>query len=87
MGFRTALALVVSLGLVSPAIAGDTVREFKCSKNVVNCLKKAFKICPKNVTFIADRSEKAGFSVLPRGTPIIEKNIRGRPTITFCTPK
>ena len=78
-------ALCLSFCATLPVAAVS--REIKCSTNVLLCLKKAFKRCPKNVTFIGDRKSKAGFRVLPRGTPLTEENIRNRPTYTVCTPK
>lgn len=72
---------------IPPVDATAAQPEIKCRTNVVACLKKAFKRCPKNVTFIQDRSTKLGFKVLPHGTPLTEANIRGRPTYTVCAPK
>ncbi len=61
--------------------------EFRCSKDIVNCLKRAHKACPKNVTFIGDRGSAAGFTVLPRGSALTVATIMKRPAIVFCTPK
>ncbi|MGV3548609.1 hypothetical protein [Rhizobium sp.] len=77
--------LVASICVAGPSIAAPS--GIKCKTNVVACLKKAFKRCPKNVTFIQDRNMKLGMQVLPRGTPLTEANIKGRPTYTVCTPK
>ena len=87
MTLRLIFGSVVLIGscLLAPAMAGQA--EIKCKTNVVACLKKAFKRCPKNVTFIQDRKTELGFVVLPRGTPLTEATIRGRPTYTVCTPK
>ena len=88
MTARRVVSAFLSIALMTIANPGQAApREIKCSSNVVACLKEAFQRCPKNVTYIADRSAKIGFRVLPRGTPITKENIKGRPTYTVCTPK
>jgi hypothetical protein len=87
MNWRTVIVLTAAVGFGSEAAATNAIPVIDCTHNVLSCLKKAFERCPKNVTFIRDRSTELGFRVLPRGTQLVEKNIRGMATRTICTPK
>ncbi len=62
-------------------------QRFECSVDVVACVKKAQKACPRNVIFIADRNAASSFSVFTRGTPLNERTIKGRPMLVICTPR
>ncbi|MBB4007350.1 hypothetical protein GGQ71_001613 [Rhizobium taibaishanense] len=81
---RWILSFFMILAASATADAADT---FECPVDVVACVTKAQKACPKNVTFIADRTSASGFSIFPRGTPVTGKAVNGRPMYVICTPK
>lgn len=61
-------------------------QRFECPSDVVACVKKAHKACPRNVTFIADRNATIGFRVFIKGTPVNEQTVKKLPMYVICTP-
>jgi hypothetical protein len=80
---------LISFGLLAfmASAEGAEAREFKCSKNVVACVQKAHRKCPKNVTFVGDHDTDLGFKVFPKGLPVTAKTTKNRPMLVICTPK